>query len=72
MSKVEITKTLISASAKGCVKEERIPVNPKSNGPSTFKHLHPFSHGTFGGTLSSGHTTDSSSVVFVIEKKEVS
>src|SRR5215218_1100150 len=47
--------------ASGAATDDRIPTIESSNGPASFKGCQPFSCVTTSGTLSSGHTMDSSS-----------
>ena len=66
--------------AKGCAKPAKIPVHAKSNGPCTLKETQPFSingrsdvvvvvAALVVGTMDSGQTKESSSLVLVMERK---
>jgi len=56
-------------SAKILLRPARIPVSPKSRGPSTFRQLQFLSVLISAGMLISWQTTESSSGVWVIEQK---
>ena len=70
MSKVEIVKTLISASASGCSSVARTPVSAKSSGPRTANAVNGPACCTFFGTLRRAQTTLVSRAVAVIENSE--
>ena len=66
----------IPSAARGCARLARIPVNEKSSGPCTLKDTQPFSifialvsPCSELGTIRSGHTSESSSDVLVMDRK---
>jgi len=63
-----MTKILTPASQSGIAREARLPVRPKSRGPITFKQRHPVSAFQSAGTISSDRTTESSSLVRVMDQ----
>ena len=65
-----ITKIGILFSANGLAKEDIIPVNEKSNGPSTLKARQLSTFFTSGGTKYWSQTIDNSSCVLLTEKKD--
>jgi hypothetical protein len=69
VSKVEIAKIEMRASANGTRNAERTPVTVNGNGPSSFKQAQPASDFTSWGTASAAQTMDSSSAVRLTEKK---
>jgi len=70
VSYVEIAKIGTPSPRRGSMNAANIPTSEKENGPSSFRQIQPPSHACCGGTLSSGHTTESSWSVRVIENSE--
>jgi hypothetical protein len=66
---VDIERRLICSLSSVEAIEEIIPVEDRSSGPLTFRHDHAWLQMIPFGTLICGHTIESSSFVWVIEKK---
>src|SRR5437667_12715305 len=57
------------SSRRGSINAASIPTSEKENGPSSFRQIQPPSHACCGGTLSSGHTTESSCIAALAGKR---
>ena len=69
MSKVEIAKMGMRLFDSGAIKDSRIPVCEKGNGPSSLRQIQRSWESASAGRFVSGQTMESSSAVRVIEVK---